>query len=802
MLRRANLGRRQHLVQVTNIPSIFFRLTSFQPYPILRRCLPSTALAHRSDSPRPHQSGAHATGPNLLEIKDTAQTPKLHPYLPIELLSSLLSQSPDDKAALARIRAAPSLLRHLVDRNDARKLAEAISHSPAPHHAIRVLRLGHIVGGEYKQNAYETVAYQLAELNRWDLVLSVVSLGREHTQKTTTRLLNWRVRALVELDRHDVLREVLAEFREHQLQPNRRTFHLLISGCIRNRDLDGAKALLQKMEKAGIPTDASTHVIIIRYYRTFGFNPTIHEHTLQVLPDIGEAAAAVILNSLIQLRLDAGDVKGSLEILSLFNYTAVAPILKIVSGVVSRQDGGDSSLPDTMNSKSLLPNAETYSIFINYLTSKRELSRAVDVFSAFSSQGIMPTAETVTSLIHLLFASSQGATALKMVADMCKSHSTLYSFSSLLPMDSAIEPPLNTARIAPTTRVFNALLKGLLKTSGIDCIEIMLRIMRVNGISPNASTVETLITHLAHSGYNRPSQLVRLLRKLTYPDIQPSLKHLHAILSAIIRHERFLGFGKGWNSIAAKFSRKRRESPRYSSQDSPPPEPFDPLGGIPFSLQMKPILRSLAERNIKVDSAAAGLRMKHEAVNKLNVENARDVFKMLLARGLQPNAYHFSALIEGYARLGELQAAKDMLKSAADVGVEVNVVMFTILIAGYARQGNPEQAVRTFQAMVGANIRPDIASIDAVASAFFAVGAYLMARRTLITLWTYIEPFPEHLRSVTLKQLAIEFRSIRSDRRVVQKPLTKAEQVRMRRKLVLLLKAWKTFSGSGRRYTE
>ncbi|EEB94294.1 hypothetical protein MPER_06911 [Moniliophthora perniciosa FA553] len=353
-------------------------------------------------------------------MKDTAQKPKLYPHLPVELLSSLLSQSPDDKVALTRIRAAPILLRHLVDRNDARHLAEGISHSPAPHHAIRVLRLGHIVGGVYKQNAYETVAHHLAVLNRWDLVLSVVSLGLEHTQRTTPRLLNWRVRALVELNRHDILREVLTEFREHQLQPNRRTFHLLISGCIRNRDLDGAKALLQKMEKAGIPTDASTHVIIIKYYRAFGFNPTIHEHTLQALPDIGGAAATVVLNSLIQLRLDADDVKGSLEILSLFHYTAVAPVLKIVSGIVSRQDGGDSSLPDTMNSKSLLPNAETYSIFINYLTSKRELSRAIDVFSALSSQGIIPTAETVTSLIHLLFASSQGATALRMVANMCK----------------------------------------------------------------------------------------------------------------------------------------------------------------------------------------------------------------------------------------------------------------------------------------------------------------------------------------------------------------------------------------------
>ncbi|KAK7058869.1 hypothetical protein VNI00_001493 [Paramarasmius palmivorus] len=796
MLKRANLGRRQHLEQLgTNIPSIFFRLTSIHPYPISRRCLPSTALARRADSPRLHQSGTPATGSNLFTRKETAKILNPHTHLPVELLSSLLSQFPDNEAALPRIRAAPILLKHLLNANDTRHLAQLICCSPAPHHAIRVLQLGHLIGGKYKQNAYEGVAHHLAELSRWDLVLPVVSLGQEHMQSTTRRLMNWRVRALVELERHDVLRGVLSEFQKLQLQPDRRTFHLLISGCIRNRDLVGAKGLLHKMDSAGIPSDASTHVIIAKYYRAFGYNNQMQEHTLHVLPNVGEKTAAVVLNSLIQLRLDANDIRGALELLLLFHGATVTPIFDIVSGILSRQDG-DDSLSRHDSADTILPDAETYSIFINYLTSKHELSRAIDVFIAMSSQGISPTAETVTSLIHLLFASGQGRTALRMVADMCQDHSTRHLFSQMLPSDAVVDPPLNVNGILPTTRVFNALLRGLLPICGIECIETVLKIMHANGVPPNASTMETLISHLARSGTHRLTQLVRILRKLTSPDIQPSLKSLHAILSSAIRHERFLTFGSGWNTIAAKFSRNRQETLRDLPQHGSHPEPFDPVGGVLFSHphQLRPVVENLAKRCVKVDSAAAGLRMKYEAANKLDIESAQDVFRMLLGRGLQPSPYHFSALMEGYTRLGEMQAAKDLLKSAADVGVEANVVMFTILIAGYARQGNPEHAVRTFQAMVGANVRPDIASIDAVASSFFAVGAYLMARRTLITLWPYVEPFPERLRSVSLKELVKEFRSVQANRRVLREHLAKAEQARIRRQLVRLLKQWRTFS--------
>jgi len=100
------------------------------------------------------------------------------------------------------------------------------------------------------------------------------------------------------------------------------------------------------------------------------------------------------------------------------------------------------------------------------------------------------------------------------------------------------------------------------------------------------------------------------------------------------------------------------------------------------------------------------------------------------------------------------------LKTARESGVKANAVLFTILIAAYARMHDPNMALRTFKQMTAIGISPDVPSIDAVVSAFYAVGAYSTSRRLLITLWTYIQPFPETLRESDLKTLAVSFRAL------------------------------------------
>ncbi|THV04834.1 hypothetical protein K435DRAFT_746110 [Dendrothele bispora CBS 962.96] len=770
----------------------YARLLILRP---LIRCLPSSALALRPRMPRSFMAQNTSVRPNGAHAPQMQNAAVPHPpSAPAQLLCSLLSKSLTPRVLVKRIRQS-SLLPHLLDPTKARLLAEAIAATPGTsHHAVPTLRLAHLLGCKMKQNAYECTAHQLAHVSKWDHILAVVSVGKRHTGKTTVRLLNWRVRALVETDQYLQLHSILEEFSLYHVKPNRRTFHLLISGCMRNRDLASTQDLLRIMEEHNIPPDESTTATIAIYHRNFGTNSQVQERGMKILPTLGGITATAVLNSLVELRLGARDLTGCLDLLMLFDSKQIISIVQVVSGLVSTQDHEGRYIPSSPScSLSISPNAETFAIFIRYFASQANLVAALHVLEGLLTTSIQPTAEIVASLVHTLFQSKQSTVAIRMVVKMCDPQTRLPE--TLLPPESDmtdVKLPLDVSGIKPTTRVFNALLKGILPIHGLDVFHDVISVMQANGLQPNASTVEVLIAYLRGASRIRPGTLGRLIRRMYFsPTVRPSIRHLHTLLSVILRHERFLKFGSGWDSFAAKFSRSRQAQVRVVSDSQTSQDRIESIGGLSLRKVDNRITRSIVEdlksRGVNVDAPLTSLRLRQEAGIKLDLDGAQAVFEAILARGMQVNKYHCGALMEGYVQAGDLRSASDVLKRAIQIGIEPNVVLFTILIVGHARQGNPEDAVRVFQQMVANRIQPDIAAIDAVSSAFFAVGSYGMARNTLMSLWPYIAPFPEDFRTLRLRQLAVEFRSIQPR----PKELSKQEWIALYRKLTHLILRWR-----------
>ncbi|KIK71116.1 hypothetical protein GYMLUDRAFT_185522 [Collybiopsis luxurians FD-317 M1] len=822
MLRRAGLAHRQRIEQATFSTPIAFTLSSifFRPRrpSISPRCLPLAALATRPKLLRSSTSGIPISDPTPLagaayarnasprdgQQKNTPKSP-----LPAHLLSELLSRGLSDAALRKEIRRNhPSLLQLLRDNTKARQLAEAIALTSNFHLAVHVLQLAHEFGCHLKQNAYECTVYHLAINLHWNTVLSIVSLGERHTGTTTARLLNWCIRALIENRQYALLRNILDVFEKYQVKPNRRTFHLLISGHIRNRDLHETRKLLRLMGQIGLPPDNSTHAIITSYYRHLGPNLQVQDQALRSLTLLDENVAVTVLNRLIQLRLDAEDPAATLQMLAVFDPQQVSCIIKVISGVVSTPGGGNpfaEPLDKINRTHYLSANAETFATFIHYMASKQDLSGALAVAQGLFSANIQSTPEIFTALTHVYCASGEITLAFSTVLRTCE-YVPAEAFSSLSRQglyNPSASLPIEPTGIVPNTRLFNALLKGSLSIHGLACVRDIFTIMQANNIRPNEGTIEALIAYVGKSQSARPRMLLRVLNKLRFPELQLTLRHLHVLLSRIIRHERYLTFGVGWNTTAAMFSRSRQPTVRIqpiSLLAKSSTESFDPIAGIPLEgierRAAKSLVGELSIQKTRVDGVFASLRLRHEAALKVDMDAAQDVFDLILSRGIQPNEYHFSALMEGYTRNGNLSAAQDILKAATQVGVKPNRVMYTILIAGYARQGQPEAAAATFKQMVEANIQPDVPSIDALTSAFFAVGSYLMARKSLIMLWPYVQPFPDELLSVSLKELATRFRLLHKDGQTNSK-LSRSQWKKMYRKLRQLLTVWDASQSKG-----
>ena len=696
-----------------------------------------------------------------------AELPKL-----IAAVDTVLWSTLNRQCAIQRIRKSPYLSTALSDPERARQVVEALACTRSSRRIFRLLNIIHELGYRLKQNTYQAVTYQFAMRKLWHAVLYVVTLGKRHTGRTTSRLLNWRARGLAEIQNYALLPRVLDEFKQNNITPTRRTYHLILSGHIRNRNLSMAKQCLRSMEEAGFSIDASTHAIVATHYRSLGADLQVQTRALEALPGIRSTTAASVVNSLIQLRIDVHDIPGAMQLLSLFNHQYVA----IVFDVMSVGDGGVTEkgtleFPDAVASirGTLIPNAATFSVFINYLATQSNLSGALQILRSMTITNVSPTPGLVSSVLHVLFSGGRGDIAVRLVAGMCDpKYVPLTLFKPLLSSSYNVAEPLPwvPSGISPTTRVLNALLKGVLNTIGLNGASVVLRIMRAINLQPNAATLDIIVAHLGQVKRTEPSLVLQLLRNLLSTTLRPSLRHLHVILSCMLRHEKYLLYGRGWDSTAALFSPRRQNSqrPYPEKRISGVADSFDPLAGmdLPRGLSPRPIVQSivqsLSSRRIMSDMVTVGLRIRHDALLKSDTESARNIFNLLLSRGMYPNEYHFSALMEGFAQSGDMEAAVNVMRSARQVGVTPNVVMFTILIVGHGRQGNPDIAMRVFEEMVSSGIKPDVPAIDAVSGAFFAVGAYAMAKKVLISLWPHIQPFPKELRGTSLKTLACKFR--------------------------------------------
>ncbi|GLB36254.1 putative pentatricopeptide repeat domain containing protein [Lyophyllum shimeji] len=799
MLRRVGLVHRQQLDHFGVLSASSKLSLLSQAFPALHppRWMGSTAAAPRPAlrHSRNTQTSRAVALPTL--IRTPAQT-NLPPEV-IALIEEVVSRPTDEPRVLMKIRACPDLLEHLTNAENVRKLAEKLALTHHPLRSLHLLSVAHAVGCRLKHNAYECVSFRLAGKRHWNGVLLAASLAKQHLGQMSSRLLNWRARALVEVEDYTGLQGIIAEFKENNLSPTRRTFHLLLSGHIRDCNLSLAKQCLAIMTEAGCPPDASTHALVATHYRRLGLDSNVESRSLEALRDVRDTTATAVVNSLIQLRLDAHDLSGALQLLKLFKPADV----DVIIATMAVKEGVNTTTPDLSSFHTLhlnlLPNAATFSIFINYHASKSNLSGALRIFRSMLSAGINPTSGSVASLLHVFFATQQGDLAVQMVAQICNTKGVKPSmFKRLLSSQATDDLPWIPAGVEPTVQVFNALLKGVLHTRGLSSTRSVLRIMHASNVRPTAATLEILLAHLSKVERAHPSVLLRLLRQLSSPDIRPTLRHMHIILSCVLRHEKYLLYGRGWNTIAAKYSTRRTEPEHHYPEHriSSEADLFDPTAGIalPRALSLRrlacPSVESLSSRSILSDTAMISLRIRRDAAVKSDIDAAKDLFHTLLSRGMHPNEYHFSGLMEGLARSGDVEGALDVMRAANRAGVKPNVVMFTILIVGHARQGNPGKAMQVFRDMVSSGVTPDVPSIDAVASAFFAVGAYDMAKKVLRSLWPYIEPFPDELRNARLKTLAVAFRSLHDENRNGVKPPSKEERLALRLELNKLRAIW------------
>ncbi|KAJ7225416.1 hypothetical protein GGX14DRAFT_638583 [Mycena pura] len=694
-----------------------------------------------------------------------AQEPQLPPH---DALLKLFRTVPQNSARLKALKKSPVLLEYFTDPQKILHLLYDLAASRKPRDALLAINLSRQIGCDLGMNAYEVVAYRLGALKEWDLLLNVLRSGIHNTHRTTPALLDWRARALLETQNFTDLYRIFDLFEANNFLPSRRTWHLVLSGYIRNHDLAGARECLRDMEASGFPPNPSTHALIATLYQNIGPDEQVKNRGIASLALIPARAATHMMNSLMNLRLKIYDVAEVFYLLSAYDQSKVGPLALLVAAANARN--GDETPPRVENRGSfpitVAPDAITFAMFIDFFAHLHDLPRCLAVVEQMRLAGIVPTLRVVTSLMRAYFLSGQGGAAVRLVAGLCDPETTSPELLRDIPSSEGHVVPFETTGLGPPTRqVFNYFLRGVLGTHGLAGARSVLRLMRANHVNPDSQTSQIITSHGHRIERAQPRVLMRMIRKYS-PRF--TLKEAHVILSSVMRYQKFLVDGIGWDVAAAKFSPTRTAGVRPNSEEfiSSIGPNFDPLAGIQLPRRsrhrgtFRPIEQSFVARGIKSDRATIALRIRHDAVIKGDMDSATAVFQQMLARGMYPNQYHYSALMEGFAKAGDFESAVEMMRAAERASFKPDVLMYTILIVGYARRKDPDMALRVFRQMIAAGIQPDVPAIDAVTSAFFFVGAYEMCWRVLTTLWPYISPLPDDINKTSLKSAVVYFRSL------------------------------------------
>lgn len=702
------------------------------------------------------------------------------------------------KRILREIQECPAARGYFVHRETSRQLAQAMALTTLPCRAHSVMIIAHRLGCRFKSNHFESVAYHLSLREHWSSVPLLVSLARHHCGRATARLLNWKLRAFIECRRFDQLNYVMTEFIRDNIKPIRRTFHLLLSAHLRNQNLDAAKRAIQMMENAGFPVDASTHALISTVYRSLGLDTQVHTRALDALHSIDSRMATRVLNSIIQHFLDVGDELGAAQYIEYFSLTGVGvPLGNNITEVVGayppmRHPTGPANIVRVN------PDAATFTMLIDYFANKRHFTQVRNLLTRLAEAGVKPDSGVVASLIRAFILNCRDDLAVSLLTSILHSTDLAPALCDLMGVKAVPEPPFDVRDIPLAVHAFNAILGRAMELRGLSGARFIFRVMRARGITPSLTTIEIFLDYLDRTENATPRQLIRILRSMSTTISGLTLRHLHIILRSILRREKYLFHGSGWNATASKFS-PIRESTSALPQgrillDS---DTFNIDGGaksrrqFTYDSSLRPIVLSLSRRGIRSDRATIAMRLRHESMLDPSLDTARDVLRHMVDQGMHPNQYHYVALMDGYAKGGNMRVAEQIMRAARDAGFKPEVVMYTVLITGYGRQGKPELAMRAFRRMVSAGIAPDVPAIDALAHAYFVVGAYKVARRILLQLWTEVRPFQHELQSATLKRLATAFRANRGDQASQRQPLTKHQQRLLNCKIRGFQREWK-----------
>jgi pentatricopeptide repeat protein len=172
---------------------------------------------------------------------------------------------------------------------------------------------------------------------------------------------------------------------------------------------------------------------------------------------------------------------------------------------------------------------------------------------------------------------------------------------------------------------------------------------------------------------------------------------------------------------------------------------------------------ALAQRALLRCCVTLAALMRYHAVVKHDLGASERILQELRSREIPISIQHYAALVQGYAASEDMESAMQALVRAQEAGITPSVFLYTTLIVGYSRLRQARRAQEVFDAMLRSGVKPDVASVDALANAWLKEGADDRAKEIIASTWPHVFPNVSYDPSTSAKTSLREFRRLRRE---------------------------------------
>jgi pentatricopeptide repeat protein len=460
----------------------------------------------------------------------------------------------------------------------------------------------------------------------------------------------------------------------------------LLSQCLRNGNLAAAVTVFEDMKSAGFRPNKVTFSMLIsglckQRRKGSGFKEVGYKYWKELDRNHGSELDAAALRIGMQACVAVGKMREAEEILDL----------------IERLDSNEGKRATTSNQ-----DARTYNILINGYAKERNTAAIEALFRRMLTLNIRPTIITYNALVSSHVKSGRVDEAVLMIerakgagiapdawtyTSLMKGYINMSDFTAA----KTVWRDMLSSGIKPTPVSYSVMIDCAIQEGDMTQAHNLLDIMHAQGERPSAITFNTLLRASVAGDYSSLGEAMRILDQMEEANVIPATDTFNMLMSAAVS----LGDPFLTEDIYNRLVRTGQHA-----------------NGFTYTILIQAYARQ------------ADLKSAVAAFEKLSKDRHADL-----------DIAAYNAMVDAFARSGEMQAAERMLQRAcsfaASLGTGPPVEAFGAVVTGYVRLKSVNAAVNTVRKFHSLGGQPDAQMLDQLVDLCVRTGEYKVAMQAV-----------------------------------------------------------------------